>query len=206
MEQGPERSTRQVILTLIKTRGERSVAELAKQLGVTEMAVRRHLNVMERDGLVRTKLVRQAMGRPTNVYSLSDEADELFPKNYHQLALDLLEELDTTEVEALFAKRQRKLYERYRERMQGKTLPERVQELAGIQNASGYMAHWRETEPGLYELSEHNCPISQVAAPYQEACSCELALFRQLLEAEVERTECLAKGGGKCVYRIQDIG
>lgn len=206
MEQRPDRSTRQVILTLMKTRGERSVAELAQQLGVTEMAVRRHLNVMERDGLVRTKLVRQAMGRPMNVYTLSDEADDLFPKKYHHLALDLLEELEAAEVEALFAKRQRKLYQRYQERMQGKALPERVQELAGIQNANGYMVEWRETGPGLYELSEHNCPISQVATPYQQACSCELALFRQLLEAEVERTECLAKGGGKCVYRIQDIG
>jgi predicted ArsR family transcriptional regulator len=193
-------------LTLIKTGGERSVAELAQELGVTEMAVRRHLNVMERDGLVRPKLVRQSMGRPMNVYSLTEAADDLFPKKYHHLMLDLLEELDGAEVEALFVKRQRKLYQRYEERMRGKALPERVKELAGIQNANGYMVEWHEAEPGLYELSEHNCPIAQVAAPYQQACSCELALFRQLLEAEVERTECLAKGGRKCVYKIQASG
>ena len=34
----------------------------------------------------------------------------------------------------------------------------------------------------------------------------KLALFRQLLQADVERTECLAKGGGKCVYRIKVSG
>jgi predicted ArsR family transcriptional regulator len=206
MEQGTDRSTRNVIVTLIKTHGMRSVAELAQELGVTEMAVRRHLHVLERDGLVAAKLVRQAMGRPMNVYSLTSAADELFPKKYHHLALDLLEELDTADVDALFEKRKAKLYERYEGRMRGKTLPERVQELAGIQNANGYMAEWYEAEPGHYELSEYNCPIAQVATPYQQACSCELALFRQLLQADVERTECLAKGGGKCVYRIKVSG
>jgi predicted ArsR family transcriptional regulator len=206
MEQGTDRSTRNVIVTLIKTHGTRSVAELAQELGVTEMAVRRHLHVLERDGLVTATLVRQAMGRPMNIYSLTAAADELFPKKYHHLALDLLEELDAADVEALFEKRKAKLYERYEGRMRGKTLPERVQELAGIQNANGYMVQWHEAEPGQYELSEHNCPIAQVATPYQQACSCELALFRQLLQADVERTECLAKGGGKCVYRIKVSG
>ena len=43
-----------------------SVGDMAKQLGITEMAVRRHLNNMERDGLVETTLVRQPMGRPSN--------------------------------------------------------------------------------------------------------------------------------------------
>lgn len=206
MDMQAENSTRNVILTLLKTRGALSVAELAEALGVTEMAVRRHVNTLERDGLLQAKLVRQTMGRPMNVYSLTEQADERFPRKYQHLMLDLLEEMDEAEVEALFEKRKMKLYLRYESRMQGKSLSERVRELAGIQNANGYMVEWREAGEGLYELNEHNCPISQVAEPYQQACACELKLFRQLLEADVERTECLAKGGGKCVYRIQEIG
>ncbi|MFC0215372.1 helix-turn-helix transcriptional regulator [Paenibacillus chartarius] len=203
MEHETEQSTRSVILTSIKTHGERSVADLAEELGVTEMAVRRHMHVMERDGLVQPRLVRRPMGRPMNVYSLTAAADELFPKKYQHLALDLLEELDEEDVSRLFEKRQSKLYQRYEERMRGKSLPERVKELADIQNAGGYMVRLQETAPGQYELCEHNCPIAQVAGPYQQACACELDLFRQLLQAEVDRTECLAKGGSKCVYRIQ---
>jgi predicted ArsR family transcriptional regulator len=206
MDMQAESSTRNVILTLLKTRGALSVAELAHALGVTEMAIRRHVNTLERDGLLQAKLVRQTMGRPMNVYSLTEQADERFPRKYQHLMLDLLEEMDEAEVEALFEKRKKKLYHRYEGRMQGKSLSERVKELAGIQNANGYMVEWRTEGEGLYELSEHNCPISQVAEPYQQACACELTLFRQLLEADVERTECLAKGGGKCVYRIQEIG
>jgi predicted ArsR family transcriptional regulator len=206
MDMQADGSTRNVILTLLKTKGASSVAELAQELGITEMAVRRHVNTLERDGLLQSKLVRQTLGRPMNVYSLTEQADEHFPRKYQHLMLDFLEEMDDTQIEALFEKRKNKLYNRYSDKMQGKSLPERVRELAGIQNANGYMVEWRELNDGGYELSEHNCPISQVAEPYQQACACELSLFRRLLQANVERTECLAKGGGKCVYRIQEIG
>ena len=61
-----ETSTRKVILSMLKTQGPLSVHDLAKQLGITEMAVRRHIHSMEKDDLLETKLVRQAMGRPSN--------------------------------------------------------------------------------------------------------------------------------------------
>jgi predicted ArsR family transcriptional regulator len=85
MNQEQDTSTRKVILTMLKTQGPLSVNDMSKQLGITEMAVRRHLNTMERDSLVETKLVRQAMGRPTNVFSLTSAADDLFPKKYQNL-------------------------------------------------------------------------------------------------------------------------
>ncbi|CAG7625914.1 hypothetical protein PAESOLCIP111_02776 [Paenibacillus solanacearum] len=200
-------STRKVILNMLKTRGALSVNDMSKQLGITEMAVRRHLNTLERDSLIDSKLVRQAMGRPTHMYFLTVAADELFPKKYHHLTLDLLEELQAVagdeKVELLFERRKDKLISRYEERMAGKSLDERVQELADIQNANGYMVELEKTEAGNYVLNEYNCPIAQVANQYNQACSCELSMFQSLLGTEVERTECLAKGDGKCTYKIQ---
>ncbi|BBH19098.1 DeoR family transcriptional regulator [Paenibacillus baekrokdamisoli] len=201
-----EGSTRQTVLTLLKTQGQLNAAELARQLDITEMAVRRHLSTLERDGLISPIIVRQAMGRPTHRFQLTEQAEHLFPKNYHVLALDLLEELEDAPetavlVERLFEGRKRKLLERYAFRMEGKTLKEKVIELAAIQNDGGYMVQLQEDEEVLV-LNEYNCPIAQVAKRYQHACQCELALFEQLLEAEVERSECLAKGGEKCSYRI----
>ena len=66
-----ETSTRKVILSMLKTQGPLSVHDIAKQLGITEMAVRRHIHSLEKDDLLEAKLVRQAMGRPSNVYTLS---------------------------------------------------------------------------------------------------------------------------------------
>ena len=53
-------STGQTVLTLLKTQGQLNAAELAEQLHLTEMAVRRHLSTLERDGLIRPMVIRQA--------------------------------------------------------------------------------------------------------------------------------------------------
>jgi predicted ArsR family transcriptional regulator len=200
-------STRRVVLTMLKTKGPLAVSEIAKQLGITEMAVRRHLNTLERDGLIESKLVRQAMGRPTNLYSLTESADELFPKNYYNLTLDLLgelvEEAGEAKVQLLFERRKEKMIDRYEEQMRGKELGDRVKALAEIQNANGYMVNWSADEDGTFVINEHNCPISQVANQYNHACHCELMMFETLLDADVKRTECLVKGGLKCSYSIQ---
>jgi iron-sulfur cluster biosynthesis transcriptional regulator SufR len=208
MNQEMDVSTRRVILTMLKTKGSLSVSDMAKQLSITEMAVRRHLNTLERDGLIEAKLVRQAMGRPTNLYSLTSQADDLFPKKYQHLTLDLLGELVSEageeQVDRLFERRKERLIHRYGEQMQGKPLAERVKTLAEIQNANGYMVDWNAVENGQYIINEHNCPISQVANQYNHACQCELMMFKSLLDADVERTECLVKGGNKCSYVIQE--
>lgn len=206
-------STRRVVLTLLKTRGALLVSEMAKSLQITEMAVRRHLNTLERDGLIRSTLVRQAVGRPSLIYELTEQADNHFPKNYQNLMLDLLHELDEIDAQAatgtrstvdtLFEGRKQKMLMKYAPRMKGKNLAERVAELAEIQNSNGYMAKVEEDASGHYVMHEHNCPITEVAHAYQQACHCELALFQELLGTDVERTDCLAKGGQRCTYRIK---
>ncbi|MCZ8512002.1 transcriptional regulator [Paenibacillus filicis] len=206
MNQEHDASTRKVLLTMLKTQGPMTVNDMSKQLGITEMAVRRHLNTLEKDGLLETKLVRQAMGRPSHTYLLTAASDDLFPKKYQHLTLDLLGELAAVageeQVDQLFDRRKDRLIERYTDQTEGKPLPERIQALADIQNANGYMVEWEQPEEGMFVFREHNCPIAQVAQQYQHACSCELAMFRKLLDAEVERTECLAKGGARCTYII----
>lgn len=184
-----------------------NAGDLSHKLALTEMAIRRHMYALESEGSVNIVSVRQAMGRPLHAYELTAEADELFPKNYHLLALDLLDELaddpDTAAlIDRMFEGRKKKLLERYEPRMAGKSLEQKVSELAAIQNAGGYMVDIERQSDGNYILYEYNCPIAQVAGKYQQACKCELSLFEALLDVPVERTECLAKGGGKCSYHI----
>jgi len=200
-------TTRRQLIELLRTSGGCGIAELSGALGLTEMGVRRHLHRLERDGLVRSTSVRQAMGRPSFRYRLTETADDLFPKNYPYLTLELLGELEelsgTETVDRLFEGRRAKLEAKYRERMRGKALQERVAELTAIQNTGGYMASWEANPAGGYVLYEHNCPIAQVANRYRQACRCEKALFGELLDADVERTECFADGGNRCTYAIR---
>lgn len=210
MQPQEERSTRCQLLQMLKTQGSCSTRDMAKAMGITEMAVRRHIQTMQKDGLIRSSLVRQSMGRPAYRYSLTDQADDLFPKNYPQLTLDLLNELEeqpggSDMIDRLFAGRRKKLEMKFRDRMRNRSLQEKVAELADIQNVGGYMTEWEpdRSEHGAYRLHEYNCPVAQVANRYRQACHCERQLFEHLLGADVERTECLAEGGQRCTYLIR---
>lgn len=202
-----EMSTRDRIMHLLKIHGELSAKDLSEQLGITGMAVRRHIATLERDNLIESTTVRQPMGRPAAVYRLTEQAEEFFPKNYHTIALDLLSELEQDAgiamVNRLFELRQQSLLQRYREKMAGKTLEERVAELSEIQNENGYMVQWQANGEDEFILTEYNCPIFQVAGRYNHACTCERNLFESLLDAEVTRSDCLAEGDQKCVYHIK---
>ncbi|SES98690.1 metalloregulator ArsR/SmtB family transcription factor [Paenibacillus sp. NFR01] len=207
MKKGQESgSTRRMIMTLLKTKGPLTIGALAEELGITEMGVRRHVLQLEQESLAKTKVVRQPMGRPMHVYSLTERAEDHFPKSYHNLALELLRELDHVSgqetVHALFEGRKRRMLAQYTPMMEGQGLEERVAELASIQNAGGYMATWSKQEDGSYMMCEYNCPIRQVAAGYRVACQCEQQLFEELLGAKVTRSECMAEGGQCCKYVI----
>lgn len=207
MRAGDENSTRNVLLTMLKTGGSLTVGDMAARLGITAMAVRRHLHALQRDGIVSARAVRQSVGRPMYRYALTEQSDTLFPRNYHQLALDLLEQLDEgRESEAVgrfFQKRKQKLIGKYSDAVSGDSLSDKVERLAAIQNAGGYMADWESGSGGHYVINEYNCPIAHVASKYTQACDSELELFEELLDAHVERVECLAKQGVVCKYIIR---
>ena len=55
---------------------------------------------------------------------------------------------------------------------------------------------------GTIRLREHNCAIYHVAAGHPTACEAELALFRDVLGADVVRETHIAGGDRCCTYRI----
>ncbi len=204
-------STREEIIYLLKRNKRMTVTEMAKSLGITEMAVRRHLNTLERDHVIETTLVRQAMGRPIHFYHLTASGDEQFPRNYSGLTVDFLKDIEevsgTETIDELFKRRENRLQDKYKDRMNTLTeFEHKVNELANIQNEAGYMVDWqRGDDPGTYVLTEYNCPIAKVANEYQQACSCELSLFKRMLQTDaVDRKTCMAKGGDYCCYVIKE--
>jgi predicted ArsR family transcriptional regulator len=202
-------TTRKQIMTMLRKKGPLSAHNIAKVLGITDIAVRRHLNTLERDHIIRAETVRQAMGRPLFVYSLTEYAEDLFPKNYADITLEFLNDVQDLQgpeaIDTLFERREGRLEQRYRERMgASQPLEKLVGELADIQEERGYMAEWEKDEAnGRYLLTEHNCPIHSIAHNYVQACNSELSLFRKVLSADVEQLECKAKGGQRCVYAIR---
>jgi predicted ArsR family transcriptional regulator len=187
------------VLDLLKVHGPSNVPTLARLKGVNANAVRQQLSALEREGLVEVRVEKRKVGRPTHLYALTPKAEALFPQAYGPLALSLLRLLRETEGEAkirrLLERRSRELLARYRERLAGKSLGEKWQELARIRDEEGYMA--RVTGRGL---TEHHCPIAAIAREFPEVCRLEKLLFEAALGSNLDRTEHLASGGRACVY------
>ncbi|OLO28570.1 ArsR family transcriptional regulator [Alkalihalophilus pseudofirmus] len=202
-------STREQILQLLKKHKSLTVAHLASSLGITEMAVRRHLSTLERDQMVETKIVRQAMGRPSTLYSLSKEGEEVFPRNYAALTLGFLKDIEKLNgkqmIDDLFELRRQRMKEELEVRFKGKSFDERIQELANLQTKNGYMVEWEKTDDGIIHFKEYNCPISQIAEEFPVACACEQSLFQDLLETEeIECETCMAiNETPHCYYKIK---
>lgn len=201
-------STRREVINLLRTAGPMTVGDLGERLGITHVAVRRHLTSLERDGLVTSVQERLPMGRPTRVYSLTEAADDLFPKKYGVLTLEALEFMEQAGddlLERFFAGRGEVMINRYGPEVKaGANLEERVARLAEIQLANGYLAHYEKGSGETLVLKEFNCPVHQVSRKYDHACRHELEFFKTVLgTANVERVECIAKGGGCCRYLIQ---
>lgn len=200
-------STRREILTTLKKRGGMTADELSEVLGITAMGVRRHLMTLERDGLVQYRPVQRGVGRPSYVYSLTELADDLFPKRYDELANELLNLVEVLEgeekVEELFARRMERLEAAYAPYLADKDLADQIAELTRIQNENGYLAEWEQVDDNTFVFVEHNCVIAKVAQACHFACDYELNLLNRLLDAdEIVREAHMVRGDVSCRYRI----
>lgn len=199
-------STRRQILDLLKKRGGMTAKDLGESLGITSMAVRRHLSALERDDLIGAATVRRPMGRPTYVYSLTPLADDLFPKNYPQLMIGLLDDIKEVDgeekIDQLFARREERLYAAFAPRLEGKDFDTRVQEVTHIFDENGSLSEYDHTN-NVYRLTLHNCPIYKISQRFQAACIHDESLLRRLLDADIIRTDQQSKGDSCCSFIIK---
>lgn len=200
------------LVDLLKLQGPATAGELARSLGSTEVAVRQHLQALEAAGLVAAeKRAPSGRGRPSLAWSLTPEADTLFPDRHGELTVGLLaamrEAFGEAGLEQVVAKRSARQAEQYRALLPGPSasLKARVQALADLRTAEGYLAEVVQERPGRYLLVEHHCPICDAARSCLRLCGAELEVFQAALgpDVEIERTAHLLSGDERCVYRVQ---
>jgi predicted ArsR family transcriptional regulator len=173
---GVASNTREQILELLQRSGSGLTADaLTQKLGISAVAVGKHLAALERDNLVTTGLERRPMGRPTSLYRPTATAQELFPNDYANLATAVLEMIRLLDgehkVDELFQHPAQVLASELAVRVRGTTMQERLQQVAQVLEEQGYMPEILELKEGpeRYLLTEHHCPILQVAKAFQQA-------------------------------------
>jgi len=196
--------TRQQLLTALRRSGPNTLAGLSQLLGISREGVRKHLVILEREGLVSVSLRRGAPGRPGHTYTLTERANESFPKRYADLALEVLDYLQerygAVAVDEFFAARTERWLELYRPPASS-DLRARLQALTTALKQAEALAEWEETGDG-FVLRCHNCRISRVSRRYPQACTREQELIQRVLRAGIRRLACMAEGDAACRYLV----
>jgi predicted ArsR family transcriptional regulator len=203
------------LLTLLKTRGPLTASDVGTVLGVTAEAARQQLVKLAADNLVEATAEIRGVGRPVQLWRLTDTGHARFPDTHADLTVQLIQnirsELGEASLERLIAAREREIRSTYLAELAGVTgLAQRVERLAAIRTREGYMAEWWPEGDG-YMLAENHCPICAAATVCQGFCRGELDLFRDVLgpDVAVTRLEHILGGARRCVYRItrtEDVG
>lgn len=202
------------VLDALKRADALTTPALARTLGLTEAAVRQHLQALESQGLVeRASGTARGRGRPAVRWSLSALAQELFPDRHADLTLELIDAVRESAgdegLSAVVAARSARQARVYGEEVaKVRSLRGRVEALAAMRTREGYMAEVQPAGRGCYLLVEHHCPICDAASACTGLCASELEVFQSALGegVEVERVEHLLSGGQRCVYRVRAEG
>lgn len=151
-----ERSTRNRVARSILDHGPSTVAELAGRLGLTQAAVRRHLDALVADDVVEPREQRvygtRTRGRPAKVFALTDCGRDAFDQSYDKLAADALkwiaEREGGSDAVAAFARaRIAAQASAYRKAIEAVSPDERTEALAKALSVDGYAATARSAPP-----------------------------------------------------------
>ena len=204
----PPRPAGERLLLLLKMRGPQTTADLGAALKISGEAARQQLVKLAADGLVETTSRPRGVGRPAQVWRLTDKGHARFPDTHAELTVHLLaairSELGEAALDKLIAARAAESLAAYTAALAGATgLGERVARLAEVRSREGYMAECRRQGDGFL-LVENHCPICAAATACQGFCRAEQDVFQQALgkDVAVERTEHIVGGDRRCAYRV----
>ncbi len=199
--------TRQGILRYLREKGGADANELSQVLGLSPVTIHYHINVLQRDGLLETQVVRQGVGRPRNVFSLRDAALEKFPQSYHRLSdrlLDILKSRMTeADLQALFERIGAEIAAEHAAQLDGKSMEQKIDTLIELLGEEGFMSRLEKVGADDFVLTQVNCPYQYVATRHPEVCELDLQLMNTALGAPVKREACVAAGDAVCTFHIQ---
>jgi predicted ArsR family transcriptional regulator len=187
---------------LLHNKAGMTVEALTESLGVTRNAVRQHLSALERDGAVSRGPTQPSGGRPEQLYVITQEGLERFPRQYSWFSEILMETLRAQLGQEGTAERLnalgRGVGEQLRaDRRKDEALADRLKAVSGAMAELGYEAEAREDR-----IEAQNCVFHLLAQKFPEICRFDLGLLEAATGRPVDQESCMARGDGKCCFRF----
>jgi predicted ArsR family transcriptional regulator len=202
--------TKRRIVERLKRVESATATDLAGEFGLTDTALRQHLDALEDAGMVTRSMAEPiGRGRPPVHWQLAPGAAGSFPDRHGELSVDLITSVRATlgqkALDRVVAARSDRQTAGYSLALADSTdVGERLQRLADLRSDEGYLA---EVVPDgdAFLLIEHHCPIRDAAAACGALCQAELDVFRRALgpDVTVTRTQHVLAGDRRCAYRVE---
>jgi predicted ArsR family transcriptional regulator len=184
------------------------VAELAKELEITENGVRAHLNTLERDGLVHQAGVRPGTRKPFHSFELTQEGEELFPKAYGAMLAQMLqvlyERMPEPQLIEAFEETGRRLGAKLAPGHDRLAFENRVKMAFDAFTEIGAVADISET-PDSMVVQGRSCPLAEAVAVEPHACSVAHSLFSSITGSKVVE-RCQRGARPHCCFEISKNG
>jgi len=197
--------TRDIILRALRARGKCSVNELAEASRVSPVSVRHHLSSLQADNLVAVEDERHGVGRPRQLFSLTEAGLDLFPSRYVRLTNRLLDEIKESipaeKVEQLFAGVASTMAADVAHQLEGLPLEQRLERMVELLAEEGFDAQV-ERQEGRILIRELSCPYFRIGRKHPEVCTVDQAFIATALSLPVERVACQLQGADTCTFVV----
>ncbi len=192
------------LLDFIVAQGGATVAQLAATLPLADATIRRHLDRLAADGLIRDRSVRQATGRPYRHYQATNDGVRASRDRSESLALRLIGQItsDRGRLDGVAEGLADQLAAEHRSQVPADApLEQRVAQTVEALREEGILDAWQRT-PGGFRLHNHACPYRSVADSSDCVCESDRLAIEKLVGADVVQVGSLVHGNDTCEYRI----
>jgi predicted ArsR family transcriptional regulator len=198
-------SSRGRLVALLR-RGALTADEMAAELGLTPAAIRVHLTAMERDQIVQRAGHRSGTTRPSQMFELTPEAEQLLSGAYGPFLIELVRQsaaqFTPQELQELMRNTGRALAGAFpRSTMPDAPFGARVNDVCVLLNDQFGSTMKVEQSNNHYVMKGYGCPLAALTGHHPTVCLAIESLVATLLDATVQQC-CERTRRPQCCFQI----
>ena len=200
------------ILRLLVGRPPQTISELIRAIGVTRTAVSEQLNELVAAGLVARTMERlPGRGRPRYLYSATPSALMLLFSRGQELVLPsiwrAIDQAGGRELtQKVLAQVTQAVVDHYRPRITGRTVRERLRQIAEVLSDEGHLVEVIEDAHGRVLFRKRSCGFLSMFEDSRTICNLDLNVISSLAQAPLKQIECRHDGAPCCTFEVLPTG
>jgi predicted ArsR family transcriptional regulator len=199
--------TREKVLRTLLTHPRSTINDLSDAVGISPISIRHHIASLQAENLVTCEEERHGVGRPRQLFSLTETGVEQFPTRYVRLTIRLLQQLKETMPEALVSNLFTQMAQELARDMAtdidttNLTFQERLALIVELLRHEGFSIEWERLE-NSFLIHEVSCPYYYIGQNHPEICTVDQVLISTVLNVPAEKVKCILNGDSVCTYTI----